>query len=114
MIKTFTSVAILTLVLTGCSGFPGVYKIDIPQGNIVTQEMVDKLRPGMTKKQVRFVMGTPLVEDSFNADRWDYVYTLKDTDGSFTRERLTLQFTDDRLSGLGGDFRPGSASEPAQ
>lgn len=114
MIKTFTSVAVLTLVLTGCSGFPGVYKIDIPQGNIVTQEMVDKLRPGMTKKQVRFIMGTPLVEDSFNADRWDYVYTLTDTDGSYTRERLTLQFIDDRLSGLAGDFRPGRAGEPAQ
>lgn len=76
---------------------------------MVTQEMVNKLRPGMTKRQVRFVMGTPLIEDSFNANRWDYIYTLKDEQGNFTRERLTLSFTDDRLSGLNGDFRPGAA-----
>ncbi|MCV6590239.1 MAG: outer membrane protein assembly factor BamE [Marinobacterium sp.] len=110
MIKNFTCVAVLTLVLTGCSGFPGVYKIDIPQGNVVTQEMVNKLRPGMTRRQVRFVMGTPLVEDSFNASRWDYIYTLKDTDDSFTRQRMTLTFdADGRLEGLSGDFRPDAA-----
>jgi len=112
MIKSFTSVAVLTLVLTGCSGFPGVYKIDIPQGNVVTQEMVNKLRPGMTKKQVRFVMGTPLVEDTFNADRWDYIYTLKASDGSYTRERVSLYFNNGRLSRINGDYRPGAQSAP--
>jgi len=114
MIKSFTSVAVLTLVLTGCSGFPGVYKIDIPQGNIVSQEDVNKLRPGMTKRQVRFVLGTPLVVDSFNADRWDYIYTLQDVDGSYTRKRLTLRFVDDRLSSLGGDYRPGTTESADQ
>lgn len=114
MIKTLTSVAVLTLVLTGCSGFPGVYKIDIPQGNLVSQENVNKLRPGMTKRQVRFVLGTPLVQDTFHADRWDYIYTLKDVDGSYTRKRLTLTFSDGRLSGLNGDYRPGTTTSSEQ
>ena len=53
------------LVLSSCS-FPGVYRIDIPQGNIITQEMVDQLRPGLTKRQVNFIMGTPLIRDTFD------------------------------------------------
>jgi len=54
-----------------------VHKLDIQQGNVVTQEMVDKLRPGMTRAQVRYVLGTPLVTDSFHQDRWDYFYSYK-------------------------------------
>ena len=70
------------LVISGCNNigsmdFPGVYKISIPQGNIITQEMVDQLRPGMTKRQVIFVMGTPLVRDPYHQDRWDYVYNFQ-------------------------------------
>ena len=56
--------------LSACSfvGFPGVYKIDVEQGNIITQEMADQLQPGMSRRQVRFILGTPLVEDTFNQD----------------------------------------------
>ncbi|WP_286236673.1 outer membrane protein assembly factor BamE [Neptuniibacter halophilus] len=104
--------AVLTVALTGCSGFPGVYKIDLPQGNVVTQEMVDQLRPGMTQNQVRFVMGSPLVTDTFHEGRWDYIYSMKSgSDDSYTRERISLYFTDGKLSGLNGDFRPGGGSE---
>ncbi|MCV6610303.1 MAG: outer membrane protein assembly factor BamE [Amphritea sp.] len=102
--------AIVALLLSGCAEFPGVYKIDIPQGNLVTQEMVDQLRPGMTQSQVRYVMGTPLVTDSFNKNRWDYLYRFKSGEtGEITQERITLQFDDaGRLTGLAGDFRPGT------
>ncbi|MBY4677371.1 outer membrane protein assembly factor BamE [Marinobacterium arenosum] len=111
MIRTLVTISIFTFFLTACSDFPGVYKIDIPQGNVVTQEMVDQLRPGMTRKQVRFVMGTPLIEDTFHADRWDYILTRKSGDGSYSRQKLTLRFENDRLVGLNGDFRPG-ANQP--
>ena len=99
---------IAALLLAGCAEFPGVYKIDVPQGNIVKQDMVDKLRPGMTQNQVRYVMGTPLITDSFNKNRWDYLYRLKSgKTGTTTQERLQLTFDDEgKLIGLSGDFRP--------
>ncbi|EAR62913.1 outer membrane protein assembly factor BamE [Neptuniibacter caesariensis] len=101
-------VTALSFVLAGCSGFPGVYKIDIPQGNVVTQDMVDKLRPGMTESQVRFIMGSPLITDTFHEGRWDYLYSKKSgSDGSYVRERISLYFTDGKLNALNGDFRPG-------
>ncbi len=105
MQKVFIS-AILAVIITGCTEFPGVYKIDIPQGNLVTQEMVDQLRPGMTPAQVRYIMGTPLVNDSFSENRWDYIYTIKDGDDQRYRERLTLFFQDGKLHRLTGDFQP--------
>ena len=103
------------LLLEGCSQlqFPGVHKFDIQQGNIITQEMVDQLKPGMTKSQVRFVMGTPLVADSFNQDRWDYFYDIKKADGSQLREQVTILFDEEqKLVGLTGDYLPGSATTP--
>lgn len=99
------------LALTGCSnfGFPGVYKIDIQQGNIVTQEQINQLRPGMTRKQVRFLLGTPLLTDSFNQERWDYYYSLKPGKGEREQKRLSLFFQGDQLSGFAGDWVPDSA-----
>ena len=103
--------SVLSLVLAGCSGFPGVYKFDIPQGNVVTQDMVDKLRPGMTERQVRFVMGSPLITDTFHDDRWDYIFSRKSAeDGTTTKERITLLFSDGKLTGLSGNYRPGAPS----
>lgn len=86
--------------------FPGVYKIDIEQGNIITQEMVDQLRPGMTRRQVTFVMGTPLVRDPFNQDRWDYVYNYQPGGEQRGQERVTVFFEGDVLVSVTGDFRP--------
>ena len=90
--------------------FPGVYKIDIQQGNIITQEMVDQLRPGMTKRQVTFVMGTPLVRDPFNQDRWDYVYSYQPGGGVRGQERITMFFENDLLVKFTGDFKPGEGT----
>ena len=90
------------------TGFPGVYKIDIQQGNVITQEMVDQLKPGMTKRQVQFVMGTPLIMDTFNQKRWDYVYSLQPGGKKRGQESVALYFENDRLSHFEGDYLPGS------
>ena len=95
----------------GSMDFPGVYKIGIPQGNIITQEMVDQLRPGMTKRQVNFVMGTPLVRDPYHQDRWDYVYSYQPGGGERGQERLSVFFIDDQLVNFTGDFIPTTVSE---
>ena len=95
------------LALAGCS-FPGVYKIDIQQGNVVTQDMIDQLRPGMTRRQVRFIMGNPLLQDTFNTNRWDYLYSLQPGGGKRQQERMSIFFNEnDQLVNLAGDFMPG-------
>ncbi len=95
------------LALAGCS-FPGVYKIDIQQGNVVTQDMIDQLRPGMTRRQVRFIMGNPLIQDTFHTNRWDYLYSLQPGGGERQQERISIFFNEsDQLASLSGDFMPG-------
>jgi outer membrane protein assembly factor BamE len=93
---------------TGPLQFPGVYKIAIPQGNVITQDMVDLLRPGMTKRQVSFVMGTPLIRDPFHQDRWDFIYSFQPGGGERGQERITVFFADDALISFTGDFVPSS------
>ena len=105
MRKFLISIITVTL-LSGCSEFPGVFKIDIPQGNIISQEMVDELKPGMTYSQVRYVLGTPLVVDTFSGERWDYIYTFKKGGGQRTQEQLSLFFTDGQLISFSGDYKP--------
>jgi outer membrane protein assembly factor BamE len=101
------------LALAGCS-FPGVYKIDIQQGNVVTQDMIDQLRPGMTRRQVRFIMGNPLLTDTFHADRWDYLYSLQPGGGERQQERISVIFnSNDQLVSLSGDFMPGVSRDEA-
>ncbi len=90
-------------------GFPGVYRIDIQQGNIVTQKMVDQLSPGMTKRQVLFVMGTPLIQDTFAPNRWDYIYSLQPGGKKRKQKSISLFFEDERLTGFKGDFIPTQA-----
>lgn len=107
----------LTLVslfaLAGCS-FPGVYKVDIQQGNVVTQDMIDQLRPGMSRAQVRFVMGNPLITDTFHANRWDYLYSIQPGGHARQQERISLMFdAADQLVGLAGDFKPGVSRDEA-
>ena len=111
LLTSFTLVGLLALA--GCS-FPGVYKIDIQQGNVVTQDMIDQLRPGMTRRQVRFIMGNPLLTDTFHADRWDYLYSLQPGGGERQQERMTLIFNgNDQLVSLSGDFMPGVSRDEA-
>lgn len=79
------------------------YRIDVRQGNMVTQEMVSQLKPGQTRDQVRFILGTPLLTDIFHADRWDYVYRLKTGKGEIQQRRLVVFFENDKLVRVGGD-----------
>ena len=95
----------------GSMDFPGVYKISIPQGNIITQDMVDQLQPGMSKRQVIFVMGTPLVRDPFFQDRWDYIYSFQPGGGQRGQERISVFFVDDQLVSFEGDFVPSAVAE---
>jgi|GEM_PF-412973 outer membrane protein assembly factor BamE len=102
-------VLISMLMLGGCGSassyiFPGVYRLDIPQGNIITQKQVDQLRPGLNKRQVTFILGTPLVRDTFNQNRWDYIYSFQPGGGERVQERLTVYFKDDQLLRIEGDF----------
>ena len=97
---------------------PGVYRIDIQQGNIVDQEMLDQLEIGMERRKVRFILGTPLLVDPFNQNRWDYVYRLRRGSGEQVRQRVTVHFVDDRLARiedhLGPGAVPGTATEQIQ
>lgn len=111
-----------TLALVGCSldkkhsqpkasvleKLPFVYKMTVQQGNIITEEMVDRLEPGMTKSQVRFLLGTPMLTDLFHTNRWDYTYTIRRGHGEMAVKRLTLLFEDDSLVRAEGDLQPDS------
>ena len=102
----------LVLAFAGCKQLPDIptvispYKIDIQQGNVVTQEMVAKLKVGMTRAQVRFVLGSPLVVDPFRTDRWDYVYSYQKQVKEAERRRVTVIFDEDRLVRIAGDVVP--------
>lgn len=87
-------------LLSGCGSlrFPGVFRIDVGQGNLITKDMVDKLRVGMTPRQVRYVMGSPMIADTFNPDRWDYLYNLETGKGLLIENHLVLYFEGERLA----------------
>ena len=88
---------------------PRVHKINVQQGNLITQEMVDKLKPGMTRSQVAYIMGEPILRDTFDDTRWDYIYTIN-IPGYFEEEvRMSLFFDGDALSHFTGDFVPTDA-----
>ena len=82
---------------------PLVYRVDIQQGNVIDQAMINKLKPGMDKKQVRFIMGTPLLQDPFHSNRWDYLYSYEPGGGERKQRHITLHFKDDKLSRITGD-----------
>jgi len=98
--------AIAVLALAACTP-PAIikpYRIDIQQGNYVSQDMVSQLRPGMTKEQVRYILGTPLITDIFHADRWDYLFYLQKAYGIREERRITVLFNKEgRLTRLEGD-----------
>lgn len=115
MPKTLLSVLLIApLLLGGCSyvgipsvgSLPFVHKIDVQQGNVITQEMVAQLRRGMDKKKVQYIMGTPVIRDTFHAERWDYLYTYQERGGAVEKRRVTLVFADDKLDRVLGDVKP--------
>lgn len=90
---------LLVIAMSGC-----VYRASISQGNLIKQEDLDQVTVGMTRNQVRFLLGTPLIDDPFHADRWDYVYYLKvgRKDAAFERW-VSILFSDDRVSEIRKD-----------
>ena len=96
------------LALAGCISVPtpGVYKIDVQQGNVITAEMLAALEPGMEKRKVRFLLGTPLVTDTFDPDRWDYIYSFQEGGGERVQRHVVAIFEDDRLLRVEGDVTP--------
>jgi outer membrane protein assembly factor BamE len=97
-----------SLALAGC-----VYKIDVQQGNYVTQDVVAKLKKGMTKSEVKLLLGTPLLNDAFHANRWDYFFSNVKGGKPEDRTRLTVFFEDDKLVSVMGDVRPAAAAQVA-
>jgi len=98
--------ALACLVLAGCgSKLPTIksYQMEVQQGNVVTSKMLLQLRPGMTKSQVRYIMGTPLVVDSFHTNRWDYFYKLRQQGKIVETRRVILDFENDLLKAVRGD-----------
>lgn len=107
--------ALMLLALSACAFVPKVtpYRMEIQQGNMVDQEMVSKLTPGMTKEQVRFILGTPLVVDPFRVDRWDYVFIRQPANKQeVEKRRVIVFFEDNRLKRVEGDV-VAAGSEPA-
>lgn len=85
------------------------YKVNIQQGNFISSEMLAKIQPGMTKEQVRFVLGTPLLTDMFHAGRWDYLFRLQKPNGATTTNRVTIFFSDNLVDRIIGDNLPSEA-----
>ena len=115
-----------SLFITGCETMKGwgeavpnmldnaplMHHPDVQQGNIVTQDMINQLRPGMARRQVRYIMGTPILVDVFHQDRWDYIYSNKPGGDPRTQERVSLFFEDEKLVRIEGDFRPQPTGDP--
>ncbi|MFA7386517.1 MAG: outer membrane protein assembly factor BamE [Thiohalobacteraceae bacterium] len=109
MQKLLIPALLIASLLGGCGSVervPFIHRIDVQQGNVITQEMIDQLKPGMSKRQARFTLGSPMVADIFHQDRWDYVYRMTPGKGETERKRVTLFFQDDTLVRIEGDYRP--------
>lgn len=103
--------AVLTVTLLGGCGWPRVHKVVVQQGNVITQQMIDKLKPGMTRSQVAYIMGEPVVRNTFDDRRWDYVYTLENPGRYELNSTMSLFFYNDKLSHFAGDLVPTSVKE---
>lgn len=119
ILSRLARMAILVAAISACSSVPRIvneYKIDVQQGNVLTQEMVAQLRPGLTKDQVRFILGTPMLMDIFHAQRWDYVYRLKKGNtGEVEMRKFSVLFdADNKLSRVAGDVTAAQSTDKAE
>jgi len=113
-----SSAVFFATLLAGCGSWSNPmdrispYKTDIQQGNAITQDMLAKLKPGMTPSQVRFVLGTPLVVDPFRNNRWDYVYRMERGGKLVEHRRITVVFENDKLKVIEGDVVAAVQAQP--
>ena len=110
---------VVAVLAAGCSRVPMLpgltaHKIDIQQGNYITQEMVSKLKAGMTRSQVRYILGTPLVADPYHSDRWDYVYQMQQKGETTEFRKIYLLFEHDKLARIDGDVVPAAPGADAK
>ena len=96
----------LAMIVFGCTAAActPIYKLDIQQGNLFSKSLVDTLKPGMTKRQVTLVMGSPSVVNEFEQNRWDYVSTIRRGNGRMETKDLVLYFENDQLARIEGDY----------
>jgi outer membrane protein assembly factor BamE len=94
----------IALSLSACSSW--VYRIDIPQGNYLEQKTIDKIQVGMTKEQVKFILGSPVIVDTFDKNTWNYIYRFKSGRNKKldSQKIFTIKFADDKLISADGDF----------
>lgn len=106
--RALTLVAVIALA--GCTSLNpanwGSYHMEVQQGNLITQDAVAKLKIGMTRSQVRFLLGTPLLSDSFHANRWDYKFQMYENDRLVDNKLLTVTFDGDALKSIEGNAMP--------
>jgi outer membrane protein assembly factor BamE len=112
-------ILVLPLLVAACSTVPGLtpYRIEVQQGNYVTQEMLAQLKPGLTRDQVRYVLGTPMVSDIFHGNRWDYVFMRQRANSSEVEyRRIAVFFEDGKLKHVEGDVvaAAGAAASPTE
>ncbi len=95
MLSKLSLVCIMSVFLLACT----IHRIDVQQGNIIKPEQIEQLKPGLSKRQVRFIMGSPMIQDPFHNERWDYVYTLQPGNVRKIEERqlVTVYFENDVL-----------------
>tara|TARA_B100000902_G_scaffold296793_1_gene283830 strand:- start:165 stop:494 length:330 start_codon:yes stop_codon:yes gene_type:complete len=99
----FVVLLLTTMLLASCS-IPRIFQVVISQGNLVDQEMLDKLEVGMTESQVKFVMGTPLISDTFYPNRWDYFTSVTQGETTYTNQKVTLYFEESKLVSWEGEI----------
>jgi len=101
------TILVLNLTVVACSSlkFPGVYRVVVQQGNFIEEDMVEQLEVGMNREQVRYIMGTPMITDTFNSNRWDYYFNVKRGDKVLKNYHFKVNFENDRLVNWAGDYR---------
>jgi len=95
-LKQFSSSLLILFLVFSCS-LPRVYEVVVSQGNLIDQDMMEKLEIGMTESQVKYVLGSPLITDTFTPNRWDYYTSVTQGNKKFTEKKLTLYFEDKKL-----------------
>ncbi len=104
-----------SLLLSACTmprfSLPRVHKVTVQQGNVITQDMIDQLKPGMTRGQVAYVMGDPVFRNTFDDNRWDYIYSIEVPGYYKDKKMVSLFFENDVLAYFTGDYTPSENSE---